>query len=224
MEVIIVDDASPDGTQDQVKDLQKIYGDDKVVLKARAGKLGLGSAYIHGLNHCKYEYIVLMDADLSHHVSTANKHLFISIFIFSQNSFHRWLIKWKKISAIWFQEPDINQEVVFTDGISIEKWPQELPTSWLLLSWTHKPLIWQEVSDFTKKMFSKKLCHKWKQEDMCSKWKSLLELNTWDIQSVKFQLLSQTEFSVSQSSELMKSLVILRDSWISSSTSEIDSN
>ena len=89
MEVIIVDDASPDGTQDQVKDLQKIYGDDKVVLKAIAGKLGLGSAYIHGLNHCKYEYIVLMDADLSHHVSTANKDLFISIFIFSQNSFHR---------------------------------------------------------------------------------------------------------------------------------------
>ena len=75
MEVIIVDDASPDGTQDQVKDLQKIYGDDKVVLKARAGKLGLGSAYIHGLNHCKYEYIVLMDADLSHHVSFCNINL-----------------------------------------------------------------------------------------------------------------------------------------------------
>ena len=62
MEVIIVDDASPDGTQDQVKDLQRIYGEDKVVLKARAGKLGLGSAYIHGLVHCKYEYIILMDA------------------------------------------------------------------------------------------------------------------------------------------------------------------
>jgi|TARA_B110000285_G_C14957886_1_gene530132 dolichol-phosphate mannosyltransferase len=72
MEVIIVDDASPDGTQDQVKDLQRIYGEDKVVLKARAGKLGLGSAYIHGLVHCKYEYIILMDADLSHHVSFQN--------------------------------------------------------------------------------------------------------------------------------------------------------
>jgi len=36
-------------------------------LRARAGKLGLGSAYIHGLAHCEGDYIVLMDADLSHH-------------------------------------------------------------------------------------------------------------------------------------------------------------
>ena len=72
MEVIIVDDASPDGTQDQVKDLQRIYGADKVVLKARAGKLGLGSAYIHGLKYCKGTHVVLMDADLSHHVSFCN--------------------------------------------------------------------------------------------------------------------------------------------------------
>jgi len=67
MEVIIVDDNSPDGTQERIKDLQKIYGSDKVVLAARAGKLGLGSAYIHGLEKCKYDYVVLMDADLSHH-------------------------------------------------------------------------------------------------------------------------------------------------------------
>ena len=70
MEVIIVDDNSPDGTQDRVKDLQRIYGSDSVVLAARAGKLGLGSAYIHGLERCQYDYVVLMDADLSHHVST----------------------------------------------------------------------------------------------------------------------------------------------------------
>ena len=69
MEVIIVDDASPDGTQDQVKDLQRIYGEDRIVLRARAGKLGLGSAYIHGMKSVKGDYIVLMDADLSHHVS-----------------------------------------------------------------------------------------------------------------------------------------------------------
>ena len=69
MEVIIVDDASPDGTQDAVKDLIRIYGSDKIILAARAGKLGLGSAYIHGLAKCKYEYVILMDADLSHHVS-----------------------------------------------------------------------------------------------------------------------------------------------------------
>jgi dolichol-phosphate mannosyltransferase len=49
MEVIIVDDASPDGTQDVVKDLERIYGKDKILLRARSGKLGLGTAYIHGL-------------------------------------------------------------------------------------------------------------------------------------------------------------------------------
>ena len=69
MEVIIVDDNSPDGTQERVRELQKIYGSDKIVDAFRAGKLGLGSAYIHGLERCKNEYIVLMDADLSHHVS-----------------------------------------------------------------------------------------------------------------------------------------------------------
>merc|ERR1719265_599553 len=67
MEVIIVDDASPDGTQDQVKELVRIYGEDKIILRARAGKLGLGSAYIHGLKSCKGTHVVLMDADLSHH-------------------------------------------------------------------------------------------------------------------------------------------------------------
>ena len=69
MEVIIVDDNSPDGTQDQVKDLQRIYGDDKIILNSRPGKMGLGSAYIDGLKRCKGEYVILMDADLSHHVS-----------------------------------------------------------------------------------------------------------------------------------------------------------
>ena len=69
MEVIIVDDASPDNTQGRVKELQKIYGEDKIVLNARAGKLGLGSAYIDGLKRCKGSHIILMDADLSHHVS-----------------------------------------------------------------------------------------------------------------------------------------------------------
>merc|ERR1712167_519006 len=67
MEVVIVDDNSPDGTQERVFELQKIYGKDKIIDAFRAGKLGLGSAYIHGLERCKYDYVVLMDADLSHH-------------------------------------------------------------------------------------------------------------------------------------------------------------
>lgn len=67
MEVIIVDDNSPDGTQDVVAELQKIYTKDKIKLHARPGKLGLGSAYIDGLSKCTGEFVILMDADLSHH-------------------------------------------------------------------------------------------------------------------------------------------------------------
>jgi len=70
MEIVIVDDNSPDGTQDVVKSLQKLYGEDRIILHGRAGKLGLGSAYIDGLKKCSGEFVILMDADLSHHVSS----------------------------------------------------------------------------------------------------------------------------------------------------------
>ncbi|WOO85499.1 Dolichol-phosphate mannosyltransferase subunit 1 [Vanrija pseudolonga] len=66
-EVIVVDDASPDGTQDVARQLAKIYGDDKIVLKPRAGKLGLGTAYVHGLNFATGNFVIIMDADFSHH-------------------------------------------------------------------------------------------------------------------------------------------------------------
>ena len=66
-EILIVDDASPDGTQDVVRQLQDAYGDDRIRLFSRPGKLGLGTAYKFGLTHAKGKLIVLMDADLSHH-------------------------------------------------------------------------------------------------------------------------------------------------------------
>ncbi|EGT40038.1 CBN-DPM-1 protein [Caenorhabditis brenneri] len=66
-EIIIVDDASPDGTQEVARNLQKEYGEDKIVIKPRAGKLGLGTAYSHGLSFARGQFIILMDADLSHH-------------------------------------------------------------------------------------------------------------------------------------------------------------
>jgi len=66
-EVIIIDDGSPDGTLDVAKNLQQIYGKDKIVLKPRAKKLGLGTAYIHGMKYASGEFIIIMDADLSHH-------------------------------------------------------------------------------------------------------------------------------------------------------------
>lgn len=67
-EIIIIDDGSPDGTLEAAQELQKIYGKDKIVLKPREKKLGLGTAYIHGIKYSTGNFIFIMDADLSHHV------------------------------------------------------------------------------------------------------------------------------------------------------------
>ena len=66
--VLIVDDGSPDGTAQVVKNLMKEY-DGRLHIEERKGKLGLGTAYIHGFKWSlakDYEYIFEMDADFSH--------------------------------------------------------------------------------------------------------------------------------------------------------------
>ncbi|CAG2164591.1 unnamed protein product [Oppiella nova] len=67
-EIIIIDDNSPDGTIEVAKQLQDIYGDNRIVLRPREKKLGLGTAYLHGLTHSRGSFIIIMDSDLSHHV------------------------------------------------------------------------------------------------------------------------------------------------------------
>lgn len=66
-EIIIIDDGSPDGTLEVAKKLQNIYGEEKIVLRPREKKLGLGTAYIHGIKHATGNFVFIMDADLSHH-------------------------------------------------------------------------------------------------------------------------------------------------------------
>lgn len=66
--MLIVDDGSPDGTGGIVKELQAQYPG-QLFLEERKGKLGLGTAYIHGFKWAlarEYEYIFEMDADFSH--------------------------------------------------------------------------------------------------------------------------------------------------------------
>ena len=65
--LLIVDDNSPDGTGEKVKELQKVYKN--LYLEERPGKAGLGTAYLYGFNWAlnkEFEAIVQMDADLSH--------------------------------------------------------------------------------------------------------------------------------------------------------------
>ncbi|EMG45641.1 Dpm1 Dolichol-phosphate mannosyltransferase subunit 1 [Candida maltosa Xu316] len=66
-EVIIVDDNSPDGTQEVAKKLIDIFGPEHIQLRPRAGKLGLGTAYVHGLQFVTGNFVIIMDADFSHH-------------------------------------------------------------------------------------------------------------------------------------------------------------
>lgn len=66
--ILIVDDGSPDGTADKVKELQSQHTG-KIHLIERQGKLGLGTAYIRGFKYALelgYDYIFEMDADFSH--------------------------------------------------------------------------------------------------------------------------------------------------------------
>jgi dolichol-phosphate mannosyltransferase len=66
--ILIVDDGSPDGTAQKVIELQAEFTD-RLKLEQRSGKLGLGTAYIHGFRYAiqhGYQYVCEMDADFSH--------------------------------------------------------------------------------------------------------------------------------------------------------------
>lgn len=75
--ILIIDDGSPDGTANIVKDLQKEFSGSLHIIE-RTGKLGLGTAYITGFKWCienDYQYIFEMDADFSHNPEDL-KHLY----------------------------------------------------------------------------------------------------------------------------------------------------
>lgn len=67
LEVLVMDDNSPDGTAQAVKDLME--SEPRVHLIERPGKMGLGSAYVTGFKYAlqrDYAYVLEMDADFSH--------------------------------------------------------------------------------------------------------------------------------------------------------------
>ena len=68
VDVLIIDDGSPDGTGDIVENLQNDYPGSLYLIR-REGKLGLGTAYVEGFRFAlsrDYVYICEMDADFSH--------------------------------------------------------------------------------------------------------------------------------------------------------------
>jgi dolichol-phosphate mannosyltransferase len=67
-DLLFVDDTSPDGTADLIRELQQKHGH-RINLEERQGKLGLGTAYIHGFKWAlsrEYDYVFEMDCDFSH--------------------------------------------------------------------------------------------------------------------------------------------------------------
>jgi dolichol-phosphate mannosyltransferase len=68
-DILIVDDGSPDGTADIVKNLQQQEFQNRLFIVERSGKQGLGTAYICGFKWSLdkgYDFIFEMDADFSH--------------------------------------------------------------------------------------------------------------------------------------------------------------
>jgi dolichol-phosphate mannosyltransferase len=66
--LLIVEDSSPDGTGDIVRELMGVYPE-RLFMETRQGKLGLGTAYVFGFHWAigrQYDYIFEMDADFSH--------------------------------------------------------------------------------------------------------------------------------------------------------------
>ncbi len=101
--ILVVEDGSPDGTAKIVKNLQNEFND-SLYIEERSGKLGLGTAYIHGfkwaLNH-DYQYIFEMDADFSHNPDD--------------------LIK--LYNACYKQGGDVSIGSRYVNGVNIVNWP-----------------------------------------------------------------------------------------------------
>jgi dolichol-phosphate mannosyltransferase len=72
LDILVVDDNSPDGTGDVVEQMRNTYGSERLHCMHRSGKLGLASAYITGFRwglERTYTHLIEMDADLSHPVA-----------------------------------------------------------------------------------------------------------------------------------------------------------
>lgn len=103
VDLLVIDDGSPDGTAGLVKEYQQKY-EDRIHLIERSGKLGLGTAYVRGFQYAlkhDYTYVCEMDADFSHNPQDIPR-----------------LIKEVKSGAA-----DVAIGSRYSNGISIINWP-----------------------------------------------------------------------------------------------------
>lgn len=103
VDVLVIDDGSPDGTADVVREKMSIYPD-RVFMIEREGKLGLGTAYVLGFKYAlekDYLYICEMDADFSHSPTDLPR----------------------LIQAVSSGKTDIAIGSRYSEGISIVNWP-----------------------------------------------------------------------------------------------------
>lgn len=103
VDILFVDDGSPDGTAERIKEQQKAYPN-RIHLVEREGKLGLGTAYVRGFEYAlehDYEYVCEMDADFSHPPEDVPR----------------------LIEAVQSGDTDIAIGSRYANGISIVNWP-----------------------------------------------------------------------------------------------------
>ncbi|RKY52441.1 MAG: polyprenol monophosphomannose synthase, partial [Candidatus Neomarinimicrobiota bacterium] len=94
LDILFIDDNSPDGTGKILKSFQK--DNSNLLLIEREGKLGLGTAYIMGFKYGLengYDYIAQMDADFSHNPKDL-------IPLFEEAEKHDWVVGSRYISGI----------------------------------------------------------------------------------------------------------------------------
>ncbi len=127
--LLIVDDGSPDGTAQIVKDLMKEFVG-KLFLEERRGKLGLGTAYIHGFKWAlskQYDYIFEMDADFSH-----NPDDLIRLY-----------------DACVFQHADVAVGSRYVSGGKVKNWPLDRILMSYFASVYVRMILWINIKDTT---------------------------------------------------------------------------